>query len=150
MMKRFLILCFAVALATAPAVASAADAKVPAGKENLVLDSTSKAKEAAGKKVLKGPVPFAHQAHVDAGVVCNDCHHKQPEGETPKPCHECHQLIKTDAPKEADAFHCGAVDTMPALQSCIGCHTRKVAGTRETSAPMKREPCEACHSILKK
>ncbi len=146
---KFHIFCAAALLTLAPALGAAAETKVPAGKENLVLDSMSKAKEAAGKKVLKGPVPFAHQAHVDAGVACMDCHHKQPEGETPKPCHECHKEIKGESPKESDAFHCGWVESMPALQSCLGCHTRKVAGTRETNAPMKREPCVACHSLKK-
>lgn len=149
-MKKTVIVYAAALLAVGPIFALAAETKVPAGKENLVLDSMSKAKEAAGKKVVKGPVPFAHQAHVDAGVACADCHHKQQEGEAPKACHECHKEIKGEAPKESDAFHCGWIESMPSLQSCIGCHARKVAGTRETKAPMKREPCDACHSLLKK
>jgi len=149
-MKKVLQLCAAAVLAFSPALVSAAETKVPAGKEHLVLDSMTKAKTASGKKVLKGPVPFAHQAHVDAGVACADCHHKQAAGETPKPCHECHKEVKGETVKESDAFHCGAVESMPALQSCIGCHTRKVATTKVTSAPLTREPCTACHSILKK
>ena len=148
-MKKLLLLSVAALVSLAPVVSTAAETKVPAGKENLVLDSASKAKQAAGKKVLKGPVPFAHQGHVDAGVACKDCHHKQAEGEVPKACHECHKDIKGEAPKESDAFHCGSVESMPALESCIGCHSRKVAGTKETAAPMKREPCDACHSIKK-
>lgn len=149
-MKKILVLCVASLLASGHAGAFAAEAKVPAGKENLVLDSMSKAKQASGKKVLKGPVPFAHQAHVEAGVACADCHHKQPAGEAPKPCHDCHKELKGETLKESDAFHCGSVESMPALQSCIGCHSRKVAGTKATNAPVTREPCDACHSILKK
>ncbi|HEY5998908.1 MAG TPA: cytochrome c3 family protein [bacterium] len=149
-MRKVLLLTAAALLLAGPAVAPAAETKVPAGTENLVLDSMSKGKQKAGKKVLKGPVPFAHQAHVDAGVKCYDCHHKQKEGETPKPCHECHKELKGDTPKESDAFHCGAVETMPALQSCVGCHSRTVAGTKATKAPLTREPCDACHSLLKK
>lgn len=149
-MKKALLLCAAALLFSGHTLASAAETKVPAGKENLILDSMSKGKEKAGKKVLKGPVPFAHQAHVDVGVACTDCHHKQAAGETPKPCHDCHKELKGDTPKESDAFHCGAVESMPALQSCVGCHSRKVAGTKATNAPIKREPCDACHSILKK
>jgi hypothetical protein len=149
-MKKVLLVCAATVLLSAPALVSAVETKVPAGKENLVLDSMTKAKQASGKKVLKGPVPFAHQGHVDGGVACADCHHKQPAGEALKPCHECHKELKGEAPKESDAFHCGAVESMPSLQSCIGCHSRKVAGTKATNAPVQREPCDACHSILKK
>ena len=149
-MKRALLLCAAALLFSAHTQPLAAETKVPAGKENLILDSMSKGKTAAGKKVLKGPVPFAHQAHVDAGVACGDCHHKQPEGESPKPCHECHKELRGETIKENDAFHCGAVESMPALQSCVGCHSRKVAGTKATNAPVTRDPCDACHSILKK
>jgi hypothetical protein len=135
-------------LALSPALA-AAEGKVPAGKETLTLESMSKAKQAAGKKVLKGPVPFAHQAHVDAGVACVDCHHKE-AGEAPKPCSSCHKDTKGDTPKIDDAFHGGENDAMPSLNSCIGCHARKVAGSKATNAPIARKPCEACHSILKK
>jgi hypothetical protein len=149
-MKKVLLLCAAAMLICGPAIVTAAETRVPAGKENLVLDSMTKAKQVSGKKVLKGPVPFAHQAHVDAGVVCADCHHKQPAGETPKPCHECHKELKGETPKESDAFHCGSVESMPALESCVGCHSRKVAATKTTNAPVKREPCDACHSLLKK
>jgi hypothetical protein len=138
-------------LALAPALA-VAEGKVPAGKETLTLDSMTKAKQAMTppKKVLKGPVPFAHQAHVDKGVACTDCHHKEKAGDTPKPCSSCHKDTKGDAPKLDAAFHGGENDSMPSLQSCIGCHARKVAGSKATNAPIERKPCEACHSILKK
>lgn len=145
--------CIAVALlAVSPGLAAAAG-KVPEGKESLTLESMSKAREASGKKVLKGPVPFAHQAHVDKGVACTDCHHKEKTGESPQACSTCHKDTKGDAPKISDAFHGGENDSLPSLLSCIGCHARKiagVAGTKPTNAPVARKPCEACHSILKK
>jgi hypothetical protein len=146
-MKKVLLLCAAVMLLSGHTLASAAETKVPAGKENLVLDSMSKAKQASGKKVLKGPVPFAHQAHADK-VACADCHHKEKPGETPKACSSCHTDKKGDAPKIDDAFHGGENDSMPALQSCIGCHSRNVSTA--SNAPRERKPCEACHSLLKK
>lgn len=127
-----------------------AEESIPAGKEDLVIDSMSKAREAAGKKVLKGPVPFAHQAHVDSEVACAECHHKQAEGETPKPCGACHSDKKGDAPKLSDAFHGEGTGSLPPLNSCIGCHKRKVSVSRSTDAPVERKPCEACHSILGK
>lgn len=133
-----------------PVLTLAVGEKVPAGKENLTLEFMSKAKEAAGRKVLKGPVPFAHQAHVDRGVACPECHHKQPAGEAPKPCFDCHKDTKQgELPKLNDAFHGGEVESMPALQSCVGCHQRKVA-KMSSPAPAKRDPCDVCHSILKK
>jgi hypothetical protein len=122
--------------------------QVPAGKENLVIDGVSKAKEAAGKKVIKGPVPFGHQAHVALGLACKDCHHKQAEGETPKLCSECHkEKADGNAPKLSDVFH--GADSLPALQSCIGCHSRKIPDGKVTNAPKSREPCTACHSVKK-
>lgn len=150
-MKQFLGLVAAAVLTLAPAFA-AAEGKVPAGKETLTLDSMTEAKKAMTppKKVLKGPVPFAHQAHVDKGVACADCHHKEKAGEAPKPCSSCHKETKGDAPKINDAFHGGENESLPSLQSCIGCHSRKVASSKTTNAPYKREPCDACHSILKK
>jgi hypothetical protein len=146
--KKLLGFIAAAVLAFSPSLV-AAEGKVPAGKEALTLDSMSKAKQAAGKKVLKGPVPFAHQAHVDKGVACIDCHHKEKAGATPQPCSACHKGVKGDAPKISDAFHGGENDSLPSLQSCIGCHARKVAKL-SSPAPAKREPCDACHSILKK
>ena len=132
-MKKALGFVAAAVLVLSPALV-AAEGKVPAGKETLTIDSMTKAKQAMTppKKVLKGPVPFAHQTHADK-VACVDCHHKEKPGETPK---------------LDDAFHGGENDAMPALQSCIGCHQRK--GTKDTKAPTQRKPCEACHSILKK
>lgn len=120
---------------------------VPAGKETLTIDSMSKAKEAAGKKVLKGPVPFAHQAHANK-VECNECHHKEKPGETPQACSSCHPEKKGDIPRIDDAFHGGENESLPALQSCVGCHARK--GLKDSPAPKERKPCEACHSLLKK
>jgi len=141
--------CIAAAIiAVSPAIA-AADGKVPAGKENLTLESMGKAKTAAGKKPLKGPVPFAHQAHVDKGVACSECHHREKPGETPQACSSCHKDTKGKAPKMSDAFHGGENDSLPALQSCIGCHARKV-NKLSSPAPARRDPCNACHSILKK
>ena len=150
-MKMFPGLVAAALLALSPALA-AAEGKVPVGKESLTLDSMTRAKQAMTppKKVLKGPVPFAHQAHVDAGVTCTDCHHKDKAGETPKPCSTCHKNTKGDAPKLDDAFHGGENDALLSLQSCTGCHARKVAVMKSTNAPTARKPCEACHSILKK
>lgn len=136
--------CIAVAVLVATPALAAAE-KVPAGKETLTLDFMSKAREASGKKPIKGPVPFAHQAHADK-VACVDCHHKDQAGETPNPCSDCHEATKGDAPSMKDAFH--GADSLPALQSCIGCHQRK--GVRDSPAPMLQKPCEACHSILKK
>jgi len=147
--KKLLGCIAAAVLALSPALA-AAEGKVPAGKETITLDSMSKARQAAGKKVLKGPVPFAHQAHVDKGVACTDCHHKEKAGDTPKPCSTCHKDTKGDTPKMSDAFHGGDNESLPSLQSCIGCHARKVAGLKATNAPLTREPCTTCHSILKK
>ena len=150
-MKKLLGYIAAAVLALTPALA-AAEGKVPAGKENLTLDFMSKAKPLASppKKVLKGPVPFAHQSHVDKGVACVDCHHKEKAGDTPKACSTCHKETKGDTPKLDAAFHGGENDSMPSLQSCIGCHARKVAGSKATKAPIERKPCEACHSILQK
>lgn len=151
-MNKLLGCCVAAAvLALTPALV-AAEGKVPPGKETLTLDTMSKAKQAMTppKKVLKGPVPFAHQAHVDKGVACTDCHHKEKAGETPRPCSACHKEVKGDAPKLDAAFHGGENDSTPSLQSCIGCHVRKVAAARATKAPVERKPCEACHSILQK
>jgi hypothetical protein len=148
-MKKLLLVVCTVAVALAPALLPAEEKKVPAGKETLTLDFMSKAKQAAGKKVLKGPVPFAHQAHVDRGVTCVECHHKDKAGETPKACSSCHKDTKGDAPKLDEALHGGENDAMPSLQSCIGCHARKIAKT-DSPAPQQRKPCEACHSILKK
>ena len=141
--------CIAAAiLALSPALAVAVE-KVPAGKETLTLESMSKARQAAGKRVLKGPVPFAHQGHVDKGVACLDCHHKEKAGDTFKPCSACHKDTKGEAPKMNDAFHGGENESLPSLQSCIGCHARKV-NSLSSPAPAKRDPCEACHSIVKK
>ncbi len=138
----------ATALFLLPAGAAAAE-RVPEGKESIVIDGMSEARKAAGKKVVKGPVPLEHQAHVDRGVACVDCHHKDEAGAEPEPCSSCHG-DKTDGavPKLSDAFHGG--DSLPALQSCIGCHARKVASTKATDAPVRRDPCGACHSLLKK
>ena len=61
-------------------------------------------------------------------MACVDCHHKEKAGETPQPCSTCHKDTKGDAPKINDAFHGGENDSLPSLQSCIGCHARKVAG----------------------
>ena len=149
---RKLLGCIAAAIfALSPALA-AAEGKVPAGKETLTLDSMTKAKQAMTppKKVLKGPVPFAHQAHVDSGVACVDCHHKEKAGDTPKACSTRHKETKGETLKLDEAFHGGENDSMPSLQSCIGCHARKVAGSKATKAPVERKPCDACHSILKK
>ena len=143
-----LVGCIAATILMLAPVLAAAEGKVPAGKETLTLDSMSKAKQAAGKKVLKGPVPFAHQTHADKGVACTDCHHKEKAGETPKACSTCHKDTKGDAPKMSDAFHGGENEALPSLQSCIGCHQRK--GLKNSPAPAKRDPCDACHSILKK
>lgn len=138
----------AVCLALWPALV-AAEGKVPAGKETITLEFMSKAKQAAGKKVLKGPVPFAHQAHVDRGTPCADCHHKQKPEETPAACSSCHTEKKGDGPKLDDAFHGGENDAMPSLQSCVGCHQRRISDVL-SKAPKQRKPCETCHSILKK
>jgi hypothetical protein len=125
---------------------------VPAGSEEVTIDVMSKAKEAAGKKVLKGPVRLKHQAHLDKGVPCVDCHHTTKEGEAPKPCGECHkdkadkQILKID-----DAFHGGENENMPSLHSCIGCHKRKVyEKAAGTAAPWQKKPCESCHTAKKK
>lgn len=148
-MKKFLgCIAASAVLALSPAL-GAAEGKVPAGKESLTLDSMSKARQAAGKKVVKGPVPFAHQAHVDKGVACTECHHKEKAGDTPQACSTCHKDTKGDAPKMSDAFHGGESGSLPSLQSCIGCHARKV-NKLSSPAPATREPCTACHSILKK
>ena len=135
-----------------PAVPLLAADAVPAGKEKIVIDSMSKAREAAGKKAIKGPVPFAHQAHVDSGVACASCHHKAVEGETIQPCRECHkEKQEGKIPKLSDAFHGGKVKSSPSLHSCIGCHRRDVyAKKASTAAPYERKPCEACHSLKKK
>jgi hypothetical protein len=133
-------------LILSPALA-ASEGKVPAGKETLTIESMTKAKQAAGKKVLKGPVPFAHQAHADK-VACAECHHKEKAGETPQPCSSCHTDKKGDIPRIDDAFHGGENESLPAQQSCIGCHSRK--GLKESPAPKERKPCEVCHSLLKK
>ena len=146
-MKKLLGCIAAAVLALSPALA-AAEGKVPAGKETLTLDFMSKARQAAGKNPLKGPVPFAHQAHVDKGVACTDCHHKEKAGETPNPCSDCHEAKKGETLSLKDAFHGGENESLPALQSCIGCHQRK--GLKNSPAPMKQDPCIACHSILKK
>lgn len=147
--KKLLYCIAAAVLAFSPALA-VAEGKVPAGKETLTLESMTKAKQAMTppKKVLKGPVPFAHQAHVDKGVACTDCHHKEKAGETPKACSTCHKETKGDVPRIDDAFHGGENESLPSLQSCIGCHQRK--GLKDSQAPMQRKPCETCHSILKK
>lgn len=147
-MKKLLVLAAAV-LVLSPVLVAAADA-VPAGKETLTLESMTKAKQAAGKKVVKGPVPFAHQSHVDKGVACVDCHHKEQPGETPKACSACHKDTKGDAPQLNDAFHGGENDSRLSLHSCIGCHAKKVATTKTTNAPVEKKPCDACHSLLKK
>lgn len=139
----------AAAVLTCTSAFAATDAKVPDGKENLTLDSMSKAREAAGKKVIKGPVPFAHQDHVARGVACKSCHHKQQPDAVPKACSECHKDTKGDAPKINDAFHGGSNEALPALESCIGCHSRTIADVM-SKAPKKREPCDACHSLKKK
>ena len=148
-MNMFLNCIAAAVLALSPGIA-AAEGKVPAGKETLTLEYMSKARQAAGKKVLKGPVPFAHQAHADQGVACTDCHHKEKAGETPRTCSSCHKDTKGDAPKLERRLSRRREEAMPSLQSCIGCHARKVAGKKATNAPISREPCAACHSILKK
>ena len=150
-MKKLLGCIAAAVLALSPALA-AAEGKVPAGKETLTLDSMTKARQAApAKKVLKGPVPFAHQAHVDKGVACTDCHHKEKAGDTPKPCSDVPQGHQGRRPEDSTTPSTAATTTRcPSLQSCIGCHARKVAGSKATNAPITKEPCEACHSILKK
>ncbi len=67
MRQAFLVVILAAFLS--PLAAVAAD-KMPAGTEEIVIDSMSKAKEATGKKVLKGPVPLKHQGHMDKGMAC--------------------------------------------------------------------------------
>ena len=72
-------------------------------------------------------------------MACIDCHHKEKAGDTPKPCSACHKDTKGDAPKLDAAFHGGENDTMPSLQSCIGCHARKVAGSKADQRPDRAE-----------
>lgn len=143
-MKKLLGFVAVTVLSISPALV-AAEGKVPAGKETVTLEFMSKARQAAGKNPLKGPVPFAHQVHADK-VACTDCHHKEKPGESPNPCSDCHDVKAGDAPSLKDAFH--GADSLPALQSCIGCHQRK--GVKNSPAPMQQKPCEACHSLLKK
>lgn len=146
-MIRFLS-ALAAALFLLPAAVPARAEPVPAGKENLVIDGMSKAKAAAGKKVIKGPVAFAHQAHADL-VACTTCHHKDEAGSTPEPCSSCHEdKAQGNAPKLSDAFHGG--DGLPELQSCIGCHARTIADGKITNAPKTRDPCTSCHEAKKK
>ncbi len=149
MRQAFLVVILAAFLS--PLAAVAAD-KMPAGTEEIVIDSMSKAKEATGKKVLKGPVPLKHQGHMDKGMACVDCHHETKAGETPKPCGECHKdkeekgILKLD-----DAFHGGENENLPSLHSCIGCHKRNVYDKDpSTTVPWKKKPCETCHSLKKK
>jgi hypothetical protein len=149
-MKKAILLLVGLAIVAAPVVLFAAD-KVPAGQENIVLDHMSKAKEAAGKKALKGPVPLAHQAHVDKGTKCVDCHHGQKPEEAIKPCGDCHKdKQEGNVPKMDDAFH-GGDGALPAMSSCLGCHKRKVyENDKMTKAPIEKKPCETCHSLKKK
>ena len=151
-MKKLLGCIAAAVLALSPALA-AAEGKVPAGKETLTLDSMTKAKQAMtpAKKVLKGPVPFAHQAHVDKGVACTDCHHKEKAGETPKPCSDVPQGHQGGRP-EARATPSTAARTSDARRcSPASAATRARSPERKPPTPRsQRKPCEACHSILKK
>jgi hypothetical protein len=141
-------LALAAALVFLPGTPHAEEGQVPTGKETLVIDGMSKAKAAAGKKVVKGPVTFAHQGHASV-VACTSCHHKDDPGSTPEACSSCHEeKAQGNAPKLSDAFHGG--DGLPALQSCIGCHVRTIPDGKVTNAPRRRDPCDACHDVLKK
>jgi nitrate/TMAO reductase-like tetraheme cytochrome c subunit len=149
-MKKAILLLVGLAIIAVPAMLYAENT-IPAGKENLVLDKMSKAKEAAGKKALKGPVPLDHKGHVDRGTKCIDCHHGQKPEEAIKPCGDCHKdKDEGKTPKMDDAFH-GGDGALLALSSCIGCHKRVVyEKDKLTKAPFEKKPCEACHSLKKK
>ncbi len=86
------------------------------GPASINLDFNSK-----GKKVNN----FEHHKH-QGHMKCNECHHKNHEGETPKACHSCHHKKKGDAPAIKDAYH----------KNCKGCHKKGKKG------PTK---CNDCH-----
>jgi len=74
------------------------------------------------------PVPFPHLRHIEAGLSCNECHHRYEKGknvidegelEAGKPgirCHECHS--SKSSPQVRDAFH----------RQCIDCHKKSKKG----------------------
>lgn len=80
----------------------------------------------------KAAVSLPHKQHVDAGIACKTCHHKDEAGATPKKCTECHTIPATGETSDAKkAFH----------DSCQKCH-KKEAKAGKKSGPTK---CEDCH-----
>lgn len=83
-------------------------------------------------KSKKPAVTLPHKKHVDSGIACKTCHHKDEAGATPKKCTECHTMPATgDAPEAKKAFH----------DACQKCH-KKEAKAGKKSGPTK---CEDCH-----
>ena len=80
------------------------------------------------------PVKFPHKKHAeDFKIKCSDCHHKTPEGETPKPCGECHKPEDRNLEK---AYH-----GTKKVKGCRSCHREmKKAGKKKATTA-----CTKCH-----
>ncbi len=87
-----------------------------------------------------GVVTFNHSLHATVrGIECASCHHTYTEGETIKPCSECHKKKASPvegfsvlAPKNKKAFH----------DKCKGCHKYTVEELEKPAGPTK---CKLCH-----
>lgn len=87
-----------------------------------------------------GTVTFYHTLHASLRVTqCGSCHHTHEEGQTIKPCSECHKKKKTViegfsvvAPKNSKAYH----------TKCKGCHKYTLEELEQPAGPTR---CKLCH-----
>lgn len=110
-----------------PALTSTA-AEIPDDKAVLSFDSKL------------GIVTFNHKLHATVrGIECTSCHHTYKEGETIKPCSDCHKKNESKvegfavmAPKNKKAYH----------DKCKGCHKYTTEELKKPAGPTK---CKLCH-----
>lgn len=88
------------------------------------ITSTPGKKGLAGEAVYKGSVgavKMSHKAHMDEGMQCADCHHKEGNPDREKKCAKCHSGDN-------------GYNTMHGL--CVDCHIAKKEGPQQ---------CKECH-----
>lgn len=127
-----------------------------------------------GLGLLDEPLAFSHEAHLEQGFSCTDCHSSWEGGDAPQPitqalCATCHDGLDEQAPPErrvAGLFRDGAYQPLHlplASADLIFSHARHVEGgldceschagaassdsTAEGLLPSMRE-CQDCHAAL--
>lgn len=88
------------------------------------------------------PVPFRHDRHEAARIVCHVCHHdyvqgrnRWREGEPVQPCAACHKVVAASGKLDLkNAYH----------RQCKDCHLRRLK-ERQTAGPVQ---CRGCHRWL--